>query len=347
VSTICIDPRSDLLWQRLLGRHASSVFHSPEWMQVLTETYGWPISAYLLLDAAGEPMAGIPFCRVNDVVGERIVSLPFSDHCDPLVADTDQWIHLSASLIGERCPIVMRCLHNSLPRRDERLTLVKQTKWHGLELQPPLGCLWDGLDESTRRAIRKARRDGVVVRPAESTTELRAFFDLHLGIRKHKYHLLAQPYCFFQNIWRHFIAGGRGALLIAIYNREIIGGIFFLEWKGVLYYKFNASNPTHLAHRPNDLLVWEGIQYGKAKDYTYLDFGLSDWDQEGLVRYKRKFATDEKAIAFLRYAPEEVPSQHEWQVRDLLPQLTDLFTDASVPDSITDKAGEVLYRYFA
>lgn len=42
--------------------------------------------------------------------------------------------------------------------------------------------------------------------------------------------------------------------------------------------------------------MWQGIQYGKAKGYTHLDFGLSDWDQEGLVRYKRKFATTDLSI---------------------------------------------------
>jgi hypothetical protein len=33
-------------------------------------------------------------------------------------------------------------------------------------------------------------------------------------------------------------------------------------------------------------------------------------------------------------------------MRGLLNQLTDLFTDESVPDEITEKAGAVLYQYF-
>jgi len=313
---------------------------------VLAETYRFDARAHVLLDSAGEPIAGIPFCRVVDIVAERIVSLPFSDYCDPLVGNRDQWNYLIDLLLAERCPILVRCLHNSLPLADERLTLVNQAKWHGLDLQPSLDTLWQGLEDSTRRAIKKARRDGVVVRIAQEQDELRAFFDMHLKIRKYKYHLLAQPYRFFENIWRHFIEKENGRLMVAVYGGEIIGGVMFLEWKDTLYYKFNASAPADLGHRPNDLLIWEGIKYGKAKDRICLDFGLSDWDQAGLVRYKRKFATEEKTISFLRYTPDGVPSQQETQVRSLLTRLTNLFTNESVPDHVTDKAGEVLYRFF-
>ncbi|MCK5565187.1 MAG: hypothetical protein KAJ07_08060, partial [Planctomycetes bacterium] len=86
--------------------------------------------------------------------------------------------------------------------------------------------------------------------------------------------------------------------------------------------------------------------HGKAQGYDYLDFGLSDWDQEGLVRYKRKFASEEKTIFFLRYLPDGVPAEQEKQLRSLFSQLTDLFTDETVPDDVTEKAGNVLYRFF-
>lgn len=346
MSTICVDPRTDPIWQRLVEQYRSDIFHSPAWLRVLAETYNWEACAHVMLDGAGEPRAGIPFYRVTDILGERIVTLPFSDYCDPLVASRDQWDRLIDQLLVECCPIVVRCLHNDLPLADERFRLVKQAKWHGLDLQPDLEALWQGLDEASRRAIRKAQRNGIAVHIAQGKEELRAFFEMHLKMRKYKYQLLAQPYRFFENIWHHFIEAENGALMVATYQGEIIGGTMFLEWKDILYYKFNASVPAHLSHRPNDLLTWEGIKYGKAKGYTYLDFGLSDWDQEGLVRYKRKFATEEKAISFLRYIPDEAPSQQVKQMRDLLPQLTDLFTDESVPDDVTERAGEILYRFF-
>ena len=70
------------------------------------------------------------------------------------------------------------------------------------------------------------------------------------------------------------------------------------------------------------------------------------YTSDDLVRYKRKFATEEKTISFLRHDPNDGPTYQEQQLSQLFPQLTDLFTDESVPDTITEKAGKILYRFF-
>jgi CelD/BcsL family acetyltransferase involved in cellulose biosynthesis len=345
-NVVLVDPRKDPLWCRLANRMPSSVFHSPSWIQVLTDTYGWEASAYVIVDDCGEPCGGIPFCRITDILGERIVALPFSDFCDPLVNDVLRWRLLIDQLLPEHRPIAVRCLHNDLPLGDEGFSLVKQAKWHGLDLQPEMEAIWAAMHDSTHRAIRKAQREALVVRPAESEEELRAFFEMHLRVRKYKYGLLAQPYAFFQNIWRHFVQTQQGFLLLALCEDKIVAGDLFLEWKDTLYYKFNASLSDDLSHRPNDLLIWEGIQRGKNKGLKHLDFGLSDIDQEGLIRYKRKFGTEEKTISFLRHEPNGGPTLAEKQMRDLLGKLTNRFTDRTVPDTVTERAGEDLYRLF-
>jgi lipid II:glycine glycyltransferase (peptidoglycan interpeptide bridge formation enzyme) len=215
-----------------------------------------------------------------------------------------------------------------------------------MDLRPDLETLWHALDGAARRAVRKAQQTGVTVHVAQSKAELRTFYEMHLTVRKVKYRLLAQPYRFFESIWDQFVEAGEGRLLIARQHGQVIGGTLFLRWQDKLFYKFNASILDSLAARPNDLLIWEGIAWAKQIGCTYLDFGLSDWDQDGLIRYKRKFATDEKTISFLRSPSCETPSDQERQVRHLLPQLTELLTDRSVPNAVTERAGEVLYRLF-
>ena len=344
---VCVDPRTDRLWCKLVHQVPSSVFHSPSWIQVLSETYGWEARAYVLLDERGEPKAGIPFCRIEDMLGERIVALPFSDYCDPLVNDAECWDILVDRLLPQHCPILVRCLHNNLPLSDERFALVKVAKWHRLDLRPDRDALWESMHDSTHRAIRKSQRAGLEVRMAQSEDELRAFFEMHLRIRKYKYGLLAQPYLFFQNIWRYFVEAHHGFLLVAVHDGKIVAGDFFLDWKDTLYYKFNASLPDDLSYRPNDLLIWEGIRRGKDLGLAYLDFGLSDVDQEGLIRYKRKFGTEEKTISFLRSSPNGSSTGAQKEIRELLSKLTNRFTNHLVPDSITERAGEDLYRLFS
>ena len=347
MNIISVNPLDDPRWAKLVHHHPSDAFHTPEWMRVLADTYDFEVRAYIGLDDAGEPAAGIPFCLIEDMKGKRLRTLPFSDYCDPLVGSPEAWHCLVDRLLAEQLPYTIRCLHNEIPLADERFSCANKAKWHGLDLQPDIDLLWRSLHNSARRAIKKAQRGGVEIRVADSIEQMRAFFEMHLGVRKHKYRMVAQPYRFFEKIWHHFVEQDSGLLLTAVYQGKTIGAVLFLEWKNKLYYKFNASDPAHLAQRPNDLLIWEGIKYAKSKGYTYLDFGLSDWDQDGLIRYKQKFATDEKTISYLHYAPDAERTAAEKQLQTLLPQLTGLFTDESVPDHITEKAGDLLYRFFS
>lgn len=341
-----IDPIEDPRWQRLVERHGASVFLSPDWLRVLSDTYGWDVRACVVFDLDGEPLAGVPYCRIADIISQRVVCLPFSDYCDPLVADPEHWHAIVDHLSAWGDPIDVRCLDSTLPLEDERFTLFKRARWHGIDLRRDPDTIWRSLSNSARWSSRKADHDGVETHIAQGKDGLRAFFDLHLRVRKYKHRLLAQPYEFFENIWREFVERGRGAIMLATHGDTVIGGVCYLEWGDTLYYKFNASDPACLVYRPNDRMIWEGIQYGQQRGLSVFDFGLTDWDHEGLLFFKRKFASVEKTISYLRRAQESGPSDHERQLRTLLAQLTGYFVDETVPDRITELAGRSLYRFF-
>lgn len=348
MNVICIDPVIDPQWRTLIENRHSSVFHTPEWMQVMIDTYGMNFSAYLVVDEDQQPVGGVPFAHVDDIRGHRILTLPFSDYCDPLVDEPEHWEAVADLLTRQGCPVTVRCLHNSLPLNDERFQVGKQAMWHSMDIRPDTDTLWSDIHSSARRAIRKASQNDVEIRIADSEADLRAFFDIYVGLRKYKYRLVAQPYTFFQNIWKQFVEPGNGFLLGAYYKGQLIAGIFFLEWADTLCYKFNASHPDYLEFRPNNLLLWEGVKLGKDKGLQNIDLGLSDLDQDGLIRYKSQFAKDMKHISFLQHRPAGMPEfAYTKQASSLLPQLTDLFTDESVPDEITEKAGALLYTFFA
>jgi len=133
--------------------------------------------------------------------------------------------------------------------------------------------------------------------------------------------------------------------LLAYLEDDPIAGAVFLEWNGALYYKFGASSADYLGLRPNDAIYWKGIQIGIERGLGLVDWGLSDIDQPGLVAFKRKWASTERKILTLR-AGRSTPSLDQVQFGNELSELTRLFTDESVPDSITTQAGALLYRYF-
>lgn len=343
-----IDPCNNPLWDRLVQRQHSSLFHSPLWIKALQSTYGFETFAIVVLDKSGEPIAGVPFCKINDFLGGRIVSLPFSDYCDPLVEDKLTWEKLFEVVAQENCSAVFRCLHNSIVLLDSRLAADKRAKWHGLSVEPDLDQLWRGMHNSVRRAVNKAIKEGVRVEIVSDRKILERFFQMHLKVRKNKYRLLAQPYEFFENVWQAFLEAEKLFMMVANYQGKMIAGSLFIGWDRTLYYKFNASDPLYLGSRPNDLLIWEAIKIAKLRGYTALDLGLSDDDQDGLIRFKRQFGCTEKDIVHQRYLPANLNGQQSREeARNLLGKLTQLFTDESVPDPITAAGGSILYRFFA
>src|SRR5215469_14248266 len=86
------DPTQDPRWAELVNRHPkASVFHSVAWLKALRRTYGYEPVAFTTSSPIGELKNGLVFCRINSwLTGCRLVSLPFSDHCEPLCDSVDE-----------------------------------------------------------------------------------------------------------------------------------------------------------------------------------------------------------------------------------------------------------------
>jgi CelD/BcsL family acetyltransferase involved in cellulose biosynthesis len=339
-----VDPRSDSLWADAVDQLGGSLFCSPPWIRAVAATYEFSPEAYVLTDDGIR--AGFVFCHVSDLRGSRVVSFPFSDFCDPLVTDNGDWQRLTEPVLARTAPVGLRCLHNPLPAADPRFEIRGEARWHRVDVARSTEEIWNSLHASARKSVRKARSQNVEVRKAEHESDLRAFYDLHLRVRTRKYRLLAQPYQLFLNLWKEFAPDDRLELLLATHEGRTIAGVFTLEWGDTLYYKFNASDPAYLQLRPNDLLAWHGIAAARARGLDWFDFGISDIDQPGLIQYKEKYATDEGTVTFLRFTPPDYEDEQGRQAGELLGRFTDLLTHDGVTDTVSEAAGNLLYRYF-
>jgi CelD/BcsL family acetyltransferase involved in cellulose biosynthesis len=329
-------------WRAISHHPLSSLFSSRCWTEAVARTYGFKVSASMRNDP--EAKGAILFSHLSDLRGERIVCGPFSDYCDPLTSDVDTWRELVAPLISSGVPITLRCLRNQLPAKDERFMKVGETAWHGVDLARPEGELWSGFCGSARQNIKKAQRNGVRVRASQQLHDLHVFYKMHCHVRKSKYRLLPQPFAFFEHLHASFAESGGLTVLLAEVDGAPAAGTVFLEYGDTLYYKFNASVDRGMC--PNDLLVWEGIRIGQRRGLKLLDFGASDLDQPGLLRYKRKFATIESRIFRLRFEPEGYLDRRASAVNEALRSLSHWLTDPSVPDQITQAAGDDFYALF-
>lgn len=341
-----VDPVHDPAWAALVGMRRSTLFHSPSWMKVLCRTYGLPISAYVL-EEDGRPSGGVAWCDLDDFLGRRRVTLAFSDLCDPLADSVDAMGMLVESVLADGLPWTVRALARNMPKVVAPVVHSTLFQWQAIHLMEDSQALWNGLSSMAQRGVQKAERSGLKAREATEKGELRDWYLQHLRLRKTKHGLLAQPYAFFENIWEAFIEKGQGFLLLADYEGRIVGGTLYLLWQDTCFYKFNASDPTYLPVRPNNLLMWEGALRAKERGCRLLDLGRSNANQEGLVRFKQGFGAVAEELYSVTYQPGADDPAGSREVRHLLEELTGLFVQESVPDDVTEGAGALLYRYFA
>ncbi len=340
-----VEPGSDPAWATLMAGSQSSLFGSPPWITAIADTYGFDIAADVLRDG-GDPIAGMAHAEVSDLRGTRIISLPFCDYLDPVLRGDDDWARLVEPALARQLPLQLRVLHADAPRRDRRFEAVSELMWHSTDLHQPADEVVAALKSKGRQGASSAVRQGVTVTFGSDLDDVRAFHDLHRRTRKRKYGLLAQPFSFFEHIWKQFGPLDGIVVGLAHHDDEVIAGGLYLFWNNVMYYKFGASVAERLRLRPNDLLALESIRLGCERGMSRYDWGVSDLDQPGLFFFKRKFATDEATVTVLRHRPADHDDQESSTAGALLGELTQLLTREDVPDDVTQRAGELLYRYF-
>jgi hypothetical protein len=343
---LVVDPLTDERWDQIARSDDGDVFHSTGWLRVLSLTYGFSPRAILVVEDA-EAVAGAVYVDLDGFGRVSRKCLPFSDFCDPLLARSEAWPHLVDALLDDGLSFTMRCRTSRHSNGDDRFRQTGHVSWHRCDVSRSTDEIWESLHPSARRAIRKAEKAGVDVRPAEDLTDVRDFYLLHLEVRARKYGMLAQPFSFFENIWYEFLQSGQGELLLARFEDRVIGGTVFLDWGGTAYYKFNASDVDLLAVRPNDLLVWSGIRQAHKRGLVWLDFGVSDLDQPGLIRFKEKYATEAGEVITYLAGAEAEQTESEVEARRLVAQMSHLAAGDDVPRFVTERVAELLYRYFA
>ncbi len=340
-----VNPCENPEWAELAA--TGDVFHSPPWIRVLRDAFGVEPHAHLITEPDSHKLAGLPVCRIDDIVGERLSTMPFSDFAGPLGVDDDddaEWSALLTRVLDDGLPFKLRTLHHSRFDRDERLEAVGRAKWHSVDLTADIETTWDTISSAARQAVRRARRSGVEVSISSDRAALAEFEELHLALRRQKYGMLSQPPEFFDAIVAHFAADF--AVVKADLEGQAVAAIVLLRWGNKAYYKFNASRIEALSSRANDLVMWEAITFaGKTWGCESLDLGLSDLDQPGLIRYKEKYASNSNDVVTYRsVTPDE--SSLSQEARTLTARIAATVAREGTPEAVCADVSSSIYRYF-
>ncbi len=323
------DPR----WQKLTADSRSPLFVDQRWLAILEATYGLKVVARVCCDDV------LPFCDIDDGRGHRIVSLPFCDFIDTGMKPAS-WLALVDPLIESGAAVVIDSASGHPAELDPRFTSTVDGICMIVELDAPLDDLFAGFSTLTRRQIRKAERRGIDFVATQDPAILRRFHELHVGVRKYRHNLLAQPFEMFDQIAHRF--GDDWTVIAGMVDATLAGGCLLLRTGDTWHYKFSVSHPDFRADGVSHGAVFGALQHCVATGASTFDFGRSDLAHGGLVDFKRRFGSDEYPLT--RHVASPLASN---QFSTDLGQLTELLTNPDVPDSVTAQAGSVLYRYFA
>ena len=298
-----IDPRIDQSWDDSIAEHPeATIFHTSAWAKVLCDTYG-QTPLYFRFKSSGQEKVLLPLMEVaSPFTGRRGVSLPFSDFCAPLFFGGSSPDHA----LVEELAILSRERNwkyfelRSTPASTSALVPNKTFYAHKIDLQKSAAELLENFDSAARRAIRKAERSTLSVEISREENAIEQFFQLHARTRR-RHGIPPQPRAFFRNIYKHIIQRGLGFVVLAYVDaRPIAAAVFFHFGKRALF-KFGASDERYQAHRPNNLLMWEGIKTCTELGLTTLHLGRTDVGQEGLRRFKLSLGAEEEMLRYFRF----------------------------------------------
>jgi lipid II:glycine glycyltransferase (peptidoglycan interpeptide bridge formation enzyme) len=344
------DPLSDERWDRFVLSHpGSSVFHSSAWLGSLRRTYQYEPIAFTTSAGSAELKNAVVFCRVNSwLTGKRLVSLPFSDHCDPLVDQQNDLVDICAKLTAE-------FEHQQLRHIEVRPTCPLDAAadafpyefshcLHRLDLRPSITELFRRLHkDSTQRKIQRAERECVRYEEGRSKDLLEAFNLLFLMTRR-RHFAPPQPLKWFQNLIECF--GQDLSIRVAFKGKHPIAAVIMLRHKATLVYKYGCSDARFHRYGGMHLLLWRSILQAKQDGLLLFDFGRSDWSTPGLIAFKDRWGAARSVLTYSRMLDSKHrplkrrPEKNNWKeraARILTPLL---------PDSVFRAIGSVMYHHF-
>lgn len=339
-----IDPLTDTRWDELVAHHPnSSVFHTRAWLEVLRATYGYRAVAYVTTRGSQLEDA-LVFCRVESwLTGRRLVSLPFSDHCQPLASGAGL-----QAILAHVCEQQQKHRYHHVEMRPvscdpQGLVSVgfqvsERTSFQKIDLRPELPVLFKQMHDSCiRRKIKRAEREGLTYEVGRSEELLGKFRHLlFLTRRRHK--LPPQPAAWFRNMAASL--GDTMRIHLLSKNGEPAASILTLHFGQQVTYKYGCSDARFNNLGGTPLLFWKVIQQAKEAGATVLDLGRSDYADPGLIAFKEHLGAQSTELCYYRnLAPIERTagaSRMSGCARDLL---------ARMPDRVLGAAGELLYRH--
>jgi hypothetical protein len=340
-----IDPTCDARWGAFVERHPrASVFHGAAWLRALRRTYGYVPVAFTT-SAPGEALrSAIVFCHVNSwLTGHRLVSLPFSDHCEPLCDSSEELgfliRHLQSTMNQEHWKYLeIRPVSERFSEARGGFAPAAKFLLHTLDIRPDLAVLFHSFDkDSVQRRIRRADRAALVEECGNSDELLSDFYRLFV-ITRRRHRLPPIPRIWFRNLIQE--QNGAVEIRVAYTNGKPIAAILTLRFGSVVYYKYGCSNHTFNRLGAIPWLFWKAIKAAKSSGALQFDMGRTEVTHAGLLVFKNHWVSNPQELTYWDFpVGSPVGPANGWKMK------TASHIFSLMPKSMLEITGRLLYRH--
>ena len=338
-----LNPLEDPRWSEFLCKHAAaSVFHTIEWLRALHSTYGYK-PVVLTACPPGTPLSNaVVFCEIHSwVTGGRLVSLPFSDHCEPLADSSEERESLLRAVVD--CANLNRWKYVELRPVDVGVDgtgfePADQYCLHRLELSGSSEEIFRRFHKDcVQRRIRHAERQPLKYEEGRSESLLRGFYQLLLLTRR-RHQLPPQPLEWFRNLAD--CLGDMLKIRTLSIDGKPIASIVTIRYKDSMTYKYGGSDPVFNKLAGTALLFWRAVEEAARDGLRTFDMGRSDLDNRSLILFKDRWGAARIPLTYRRYPGGPARARtSDWK------SLVAKQVFQRLPDSWLVASGKLLYRH--
>jgi CelD/BcsL family acetyltransferase involved in cellulose biosynthesis len=283
----------------------ATIYHTPEWRDVLTSTYGYePFYIGYFDDDVLTTLLPVMLVK-SRLTGTRLVSLPFSNTCGPIGRQdhVGPLIEEALRLYREHkaTALEIRTQADLNPLEDERFAGVDYFITSVVDLEEDPAGVWKRFtkDSNVRTEVRSAEKKGVEVRVATGEPDLKRFYSLFAAIRL-GHGVPPQPFKFFRNLWRYLWPDNLD-LLIATYQNRCVGAFITLGLGDTLCAAYIGSDKAYRSCKVHQMLIWKAIEMGCTRGFKRFDFLRTPKSSKTLRHFKLRWTASEIDLNYLYY----------------------------------------------
>jgi hypothetical protein len=285
-------------WNRLVAEHPlGSVFQHTAFLKTIAATFAHTTPYCVsLLDRQGQCCGGLALFLVRSwLTGRRLVSIPFTFYADPMAGSAEEFARLfqRVRVLADQQKasyIEIKALRSADLLAGTRLMApVYYHRTYYLDLTKGLDALWQGFHRtSVKQKIRRAQRNGIVVRGAQSEQDVALFYGL-LARNRRRLGLPPHRPQYFQNVWRYLVPLGLARFSLAYRGEELIGGSCVFGFRETTFLGYLAAEDSLRCDGVGQCLYWYEIGRAAEEHRTIVDLGKTSPYAHGLVHFKENW----------------------------------------------------------